>query len=51
MNYFRAFLRALRDERGRARRKWMYRDRLVKQPPKFDPRSSIKLHHRMIASK
>jgi hypothetical protein len=38
MNIFRAFIRALRDERIRAKRKWAYRDRIVKSAPKADPR-------------
>lgn len=48
MSFFHALLRALRDERARARRKWLYRNRYVKQAPKLDPRGSIEMHKRIV---
>jgi len=48
MNYFKAFLTALRAERVKAKRKWAYRDRIVRQAPKVDPRSSIEMHKRIV---
>lgn len=48
MSFFKAFVLALRAERIRARRKWLERDRVVKQRPKYDPRSSIEMHRRIV---
>lgn len=48
ISFIKAIIRALRDERVRARRKWAYRSRIVNQPPKVDPRSSIEMHKRIV---
>lgn len=48
ISFGRTLFRAIREERLRARRKWLNKSRVVRTRPVVDPRSSIEMHRRII---
>ena len=48
LGLIRQLFRSIREERARAKRKWLHKSRVVRVQPKVDSRSSIEMHRRII---
>jgi hypothetical protein len=49
ISFIRAFARAVAEERRAAHRRWLRRNKVILPQPKPDGRSSLEIHHRILA--